>query len=260
MEECGERDVLMGDYVSEYEDFPYVVGRYDDNYDVQYEDHPGYCEPYCRPAGVVTAGVMSSIDPAAVAAAGVALSVTSDGDVTASVASMGECGESYAALSDCVCDYDDYFYDGQYDDHPDNYDYDDPDDYGVYLSINEFDEPDDYELYHDLHDSNGCGEYCVSHGAVNADVSSSSENMRLEVLRGDVALSRTGLEESSAALETSVVGAVGSGAPWYSYTRDRGAAETQKEIVVDSECRETVRRALDGERMCVADPLLVSAA
>ena len=40
-EECGEGDVLLGDYVSEYEDFSYV-GRYDDIYDVRYEDPPGY--------------------------------------------------------------------------------------------------------------------------------------------------------------------------------------------------------------------------
>ena len=37
-------------------------------------------------------------------------------------------------------------------------------------------------------------------------------NMSLEVLRGDLALVRTSLEESSAALETIVVGAAGSGA------------------------------------------------
>ena len=45
------------------------------------------------------------------------------------------------------------------------------------------------------HGSDGCGEYCVSHGAVSADVSSSGENMGLEVLRGEVALPPTGLEE-----------------------------------------------------------------
>ena len=42
----------------EYEDLSYV-GRYDDIYDVQFEDRPGYCEPYRQPAGVVTASVTS---------------------------------------------------------------------------------------------------------------------------------------------------------------------------------------------------------
>ena len=132
--------MLLGDYVSEYEDFTYV-GRYDDLSDVHYEDRPGHCEPYRRPAGVVTASVTSSIDPATVIASGVALSVTSDGDVTSGVASVEECGEHDAALSDCVCDYDDYFYDGQYiyDDSPDYHSYDDLDDYGSYRSIHEFD-------------------------------------------------------------------------------------------------------------------------
>ena len=40
---------------------------------------------------------------------------------------MEQCGERDVVLTDCVCDYDDYFYDGQYYDHPDYYDYDDPD-------------------------------------------------------------------------------------------------------------------------------------
>ena len=37
-------------------------------------------------------------------------------------------GRSVGLFCDSVCDYDDYFYDGQYDDCPDYYDYDDLDD------------------------------------------------------------------------------------------------------------------------------------
>ena len=74
--------------------------------------------------------------------------------------------------------------------------------------------PDNYELNHDLHGSDGCEEYCVSHGAVNTDVSSLDENMRLEILSGDVALPRTRSDELSAVLQSSVVGAVGSGVQW----------------------------------------------
>ena len=48
--------------------------------------------------------------------------------VIAGVVSREECGDSVVIPSDCV--YDDYFNDGQYDDCPDYYDYDDPDDYG----------------------------------------------------------------------------------------------------------------------------------
>ena len=79
-------------------------------------------------------------------------------------------------LSDCVGDNDDYHYGSHHDDCTDYYDYDDPVDYDdcrdCHLSIHDLDEPDYYELYHDLHGYEGCGEYCVSHGDANADVSS----------------------------------------------------------------------------------------
>ena len=97
--------MLLGDYVSEYEDFPYV-GRYGIS-DVQYGDRTIYCKFYCRPDGVVTAGVT----PSGIAS-GVALWVTSDGDFTAGVASMVGCRECDVVLSGCICDYDDYIYDG----------------------------------------------------------------------------------------------------------------------------------------------------
>ena len=60
-------------------------------------------------------------------------------------------------LSYCAGDGDNYHYGSHYDDCQD-----------CHLSIHDFDEPDDYELYHDLHGSDGCGEYCVSHGDINA--------------------------------------------------------------------------------------------
>ena len=149
--------------MSDHDDY-LCVSQYDDPYVDRYDDRAGDCELYRWSLDVITTGVAPSAVP--------------DGDVTTGVASMAECAEHDAVLSDCVCDYDDHFYDGQYD-NPDYYDYDDPDDYGGNFSIHEFDDPDDYVLYHDLHVSDSCGEYCVSHGAVNADVSSSSAKLTL---------------------------------------------------------------------------------
>ena len=152
-------------------------------------------------AGYVIVGVTSSADPASV--------------VTAGVAYREECADGVVVLSDC--DYDDYFYDGQYDDCPDYYDYDDPDDYSSFPSVYGVIGPDDYELYHDLHGSDGCGRYCVSRGAVSAvsaDMPHWSENKEHDVLRGDVILPRTGYNELPAVLEDSVVGAISSGGPW----------------------------------------------
>ena len=37
--------------------------------------------------------------------------------------------EKCDVLSGSVCDYDDYFYDGHYDENPDYFDYDDPGDF-----------------------------------------------------------------------------------------------------------------------------------
>ena len=50
-----------------------------------------------------------------------------------------------------VCDYDDYFYDGHYDENPDYFYCDDPGDFDSYPNLHGFIEPVDYELYHDLH-------------------------------------------------------------------------------------------------------------
>ena len=84
-------------------------------------------------AGDVTVGVASSADLAGDMTVGVTSSADPAGVVTAGVASMEECGDSVVIPSARVCDYDDYLYDGQYDDCPDYYDYDDPDDYGSFL-------------------------------------------------------------------------------------------------------------------------------
>ena len=182
-------------------------------------------------AGDVTVGVSSLADLAGVVTVGVASSASLAGDVTVDVASLAdhdsvvtagvayreECGDCVVVLSDCVCDYDDYFYDGQYDDCPDYHDYDDPDDYSSFPSVYGFVGPDDYELYHDRHGSDDCRRYCVSRGTVSAvstDVPHWSENREHNVLRGDVILARTGSNELPAVLEDSVVGAIGSGGPW----------------------------------------------
>ena len=60
-------------------------------------------------AGNVNVGVTSSADPASV--------------VTAGVEVREECGDSVMVPSRSFCDYDDYFYDGHYDDKPDYFNY-----------------------------------------------------------------------------------------------------------------------------------------
>ena len=72
-----------------------------------------------------------------------------------------------------------------------------------------------YELYHDLHGSDGCGVYCVSRRAVDANISYQNENKGHDVQRGDVILPRTGSEKSPAVLEDCVMGMIGSGGPRY---------------------------------------------
>ena len=110
-----------------------------------------------------------------------------------------------AVLSDCVGDNDDYHYDSHYAyDHCNGYyDYDDPDEY------------DDYHGYHcshrDFGDYDGCGDYGDYDGDITADVSSLEEYPGHDVIRSDVILPQTELS----VLETSVVGAVGTGAPWF---------------------------------------------
>ena len=89
--------------------------------------------------------------------------------------------------SGSVCDYDDYFYDGHYDDKPDYFDYDDPGDFDSYPSVYGFVGPDNYKLYHDLHGPDDCGVYCVSRGDVSV-VPFWSEDEEGDVYEGDVAL------------------------------------------------------------------------
>ena len=78
--------------------------------------------------------------------------------VTTGVAFQQKCD----VPSGSVCDYDDYFCDGHYDENPDYFDYD----FDSYPDVYSFIEPDDYELYHDLHGPDDCGVYCVSRGDV----------------------------------------------------------------------------------------------
>ena len=70
-------------------------------------------------AGVITVSVASSADLAGDVTVGVTSSANPASVVTVGVASMEECGDSVVIPSDCVCDYDDYVYDGQYDYCPD---------------------------------------------------------------------------------------------------------------------------------------------
>ena len=95
-------------------------------------------------AGYVTVGVSSLADPASAVTTGVAFQEKCD------------------VLRGSVCDYDDYFYDGQYDENPDYFDYDDPGDFDSYPDVYGFLEPDDYALCHDLHGLDDCGVYCVA--------------------------------------------------------------------------------------------------
>ena len=59
-------------------------------------------------AGYVTVGVTSLADPSSVVTTGVAFQ------------------EKFDVPSGSLCDYDDYFCDGHYDENPDYFDYDDP--------------------------------------------------------------------------------------------------------------------------------------
>ena len=63
-------------------------------------------------------------------------------------------------LSDSVCDYDDYVYD----ENPDYFNYDDPEDFDSYPDVYGFIEPNDYELCHDHHRPDDCGVYCAARG------------------------------------------------------------------------------------------------
>ena len=82
------------------------------------------------------------------------------------------------------------FDDGQYDESPDYFDYDDPGDFDSYPDVYGFIEPDEYELYHDLHGPDDCVVYCVASvtpcwtGVEECDVNG-----------GSVVLPRTGSDE-----------------------------------------------------------------
>ena len=123
---------------------------------------------------------------------------------TAGVAFHEECGNSVVVPSGSVCNYDDYFYDGHFDDKPDYFDYDDPDDFDSYPSLYGFVGPDNYELYHDLHGPDDC----VSQGDVGV-LPYWSGDEEGDVDEGDVALTRTGSDEPV----NSVVSTSGLGGP-----------------------------------------------
>ena len=203
----------------------------------------------------VTVGVASSTDLAGDVTVGVTSSAEPDSVVTVGVVSMEECRDSGVLPSDCVCDYADYFYDGQHDDCPDYYDYDDPDVYVRFPIVYGFVGPDDYELYHDLHGSDGCGVY-VCLGALSARMCHTGATIRdMMVQRSDAILPRIGSDESPAVLEDSGLGYNRLGRPRYGTGE---AAETPQEMVVDSECRDTVMGTLEGEQMYMVDPRSVS--
>ena len=83
-EEYGDNVVFPTDCVCDYDEMAEVA-------------------PSADLAGNVTVGVTSSADPVSVATAGVAF--------------RENCGDSDVIPSDSVCDYDDYFYDGHYDEY-----------------------------------------------------------------------------------------------------------------------------------------------
>ena len=98
-------------------------------------------------AGDVTVGVASS------AVAGVASSADIAGDISISVMSLADPAsvvttgvafqEKCDVPSGSVCDYDDYFYDGHYDENPNYFDYDYPGDFDTcsYFDVYGFIEP-----------------------------------------------------------------------------------------------------------------------
>ena len=68
--------------------------------------------------------------------------------------------------------------------------------------------------HRDFGDSDGCSDYGDCDGNVTADASSLVEYLGHDVIWSYVILPQTDSDDSSTALETSIVGAVGTGAPW----------------------------------------------
>ena len=133
-------------------------------------------------AGCVTVGVTSSADFTKVVTVGVTSLADPAGVVTAGVAFQEEC----EVQSGSVCDYDDYFYDGHYDDKPDYFNYDDLGDFDSYPSVYVFVGPDNYELYHEMHGRHVWVILCIS-GCVGV-VPYWSGDEEGDVYEGDVAL------------------------------------------------------------------------
>ena len=86
-----------------------------------------------------------------------------------------------------------------------------------------------------------CDDYGDYDGDVTADVSSMEEHTGHDVIRSDVILPQTDSDESSAVLETGVVGAVGTGSPW----SQTGGLRELKRI---SSLIQGVRRLFKGRR------------
>ena len=112
--------------------------------------------------------------------------------------------------SGSVCDYDDYFYDGDYDDTPDYFDDDDPGGFDNYPSMFGVVGPDNYELHHDLHGPHDCGVYCVSCGGVCVVPYWSGDDDG-DMHEGDVALPRAGSDKPVDGSGYSVISTSGPG-------------------------------------------------
>ena len=122
------------------------------------------------------------------------------------VTSMEECGAHVAVLSDYVGDNDVYHYDSRNSDCSGYWSCADPDDYDDYHGC--------YFSHRDFDDSDGCSIYGDCDGDITADVSSLDGYPGHDLIQMDVIRPQTDSDESSAALETSVVGAVDTGAGW----------------------------------------------
>ena len=161
--------------------------------------------------------------------------------------------------SGLVCDYDDYCYDGHYDENPDYFDYDDPGDFNSYPDVYGFIEPDDHDLYHDIHGPDGCGVYCISWGEAGGtsywagvdkcdDYEGNGVLPRSQIYDSAVALHRTGSDQTFNEV-FSIVGPVGPGNETGSVADASGDV-----IVMSSECQEVDIGTLDKIRMWEINP------
>ena len=106
--------------------------------------HPWPTVQEMSPAGVSSLADIAEVAPSA----------DCDGDVTAGVTSLEECGNRGVVLSEYVHNYDDYHYDCQYYDRPGYYEYDDCHSYDP-----DYDDNYDHHEYDHYGDSDHCGTY-----------------------------------------------------------------------------------------------------